>query len=163
MAGDPARAARRPSIARPAIAAQRAILGEARVNAALMLHVDGAVARDAVAAYLVEVGRSSPETAAKRLEFISHPLWRLYDYVYTEGEAMLRRWLDVGPAGRARRALRPPAHRVAHAARDPRRDGGGAGGAGSVRQARPRRAGSRSIRAASRTGSRRAARCDTSS
>ena len=78
------------------IAAQRAILGEARVNAALMLHVDGE-ARVRVADYMVEVGRSSPETAAKRLEFMTHPLWRLYDFVYTEGEAMLRRWLEVVP------------------------------------------------------------------
>ena len=105
------------------IAAQRAILGEARVNAALMLHVDGE-SRDRVAAYLIEVGRSSPETAAKRLEFMSHPLWRLYDFVYTEGEAMLRRWLEVvPPAERDARfgrllteSLTPPAIRAETAA-----------------------------------------------
>ncbi len=68
-----------------------------------------------------------------------------------------------GPAGRTRREVRSPAHRVAHAARDPRRDGGGAGGAGIVASCRRRPAGSRSIRVASRTGSRRAARSDTSS
>ena len=122
MAGDPA--ALREAVDRQAdIAAQRAILGEARVNAALMLHVDGE-SRDRVAAYLVEVGRSSPETAAKRLEFISHPLWRLYDFVYTEGEAMLRRWLEVvPPAERDARfgrllteSLTPPAIRAETAA-----------------------------------------------
>ncbi len=68
-----------------------------------------------------------------------------------------------GPAGRARREVRPPADRVAHATCDPRRDGGGAGGARIVTELGARPAGSRSIRAASRTGSRRAARCDTSS
>ena len=122
MAADPA--ALREAVDRQAgIAAQRAILGEARVNAALMVHVDGE-SRERVAAYLVEVGRSSPETAAKRLEFISHPLWRLYDFVYTEGEAMLRRWLEVvPPAERDARfgrllteSLTPPAIRAETAA-----------------------------------------------
>ena len=60
-----------------------------------MVHVDGAP-REQVVDYMVDVGRSEPRRrAAKRLEFISHPLWRLYDYVYTEGEALLRPWLDA--------------------------------------------------------------------
>jgi hypothetical protein len=74
----------------------RSILGEARVNAALMLHEDG-LAREEVRAYLVEVGRNAPDVAAKRLEFLEHPLWRTYVFVYPEGEALLRRWLDVVP------------------------------------------------------------------
>jgi hypothetical protein len=78
------------------IADQRAILDEARLNAAFMLHEDGA-GRDEVLDYLVEVGRLAPETAAKRLEFLEHPLWRTYVFVYAEGEALLRRWLDVVP------------------------------------------------------------------
>ena len=48
-------------------------------------------------AYLVDVGRFAPATAAKRLEFIEHPLWRLYIYVYFEGEQLLRRWLHLVP------------------------------------------------------------------
>jgi hypothetical protein len=64
-----------------------------------MLHVDG-VSRDEAIAYLVEVGRWSPDTAAKRVEFVSHPLWRLYDYVYTEGEALLWPWLQAVPDAR---------------------------------------------------------------
>ena len=32
--------------------------------------------------------------AAKRLEFIEHPLWRTYVFVYAEGEALLARWLE---------------------------------------------------------------------
>jgi len=50
--------------------------------------------------YLVSVGRFTRETAAKRLEFIEHPLWRTYVFVYTEGEALLRRWLDAAPPER---------------------------------------------------------------
>ena len=38
-----------------------------------------------------------PERAAKRLEFIEHPLWRTYVFVYFEGERLLARWLDCVP------------------------------------------------------------------
>jgi hypothetical protein len=76
-----------------------------------MLHQDG-VPRERVLDYLVESGRFAPQTAAKRLEFIEHPLWRTYVFVYSEGEALLRRWLDVapgaGPAPRFARLLREP-------------------------------------------------------
>ena len=45
-----------------------------------------------------------PAVAAKRLEFIEHPLWRTYIFVYAEGEALLGRWLDAVPeADRAAR------------------------------------------------------------
>jgi hypothetical protein len=79
------------------LAAPRFELNAVRVNAALLRHADGAsheVTRD----YLVRVGRYAPEVAAKRLEFIEHPLWRTYVFVYSEGEALLRRWLEVVPA-----------------------------------------------------------------
>ncbi len=43
---------------------------------------------------------------------MSHPLWRLYDYVYTEGEQLLWPWLhavpDVQQAARFGRLLREP-------------------------------------------------------
>ncbi len=71
-------------------------LAEVRVNAALMRHADGA-SHDATFAYFVEVGRVAPHLVEKRLEFIEHPLWRTYVFVYDEGEALLRRWLDVVP------------------------------------------------------------------
>ena len=45
----------------------------------------------------MDVGRYSPDVAEKRLEFIEHPLWRTYVFVYAEGEALLRRWLDAVP------------------------------------------------------------------
>ena len=93
--GDPARvrdtAERQVAISR-ALASVRGVAG----NAALMLHADG-VPRDEVLAYLGRRLLSTPERAAKRLEFISHPLWRTYVFVYFEGEALLRRWLEMAP------------------------------------------------------------------
>jgi len=50
-----------------------------------------------VLAYLSNVGRFAPAVAAKRLEFIEHPLWRTYVFVYAEGEALLSRWVDAAP------------------------------------------------------------------
>lgn len=110
LADDPARL-RAAAEAHPRLAQHRAALGEARVNAALMVHVDGRPVQAAID-YLVEVGRARPETAAKRLAFITHPLWSRYDFVYTEGEALLERWLDVVPPAereaRFGRLLREP-------------------------------------------------------
>ena len=71
-------------------------LTESRVNAALMRHVDGAT-HDEVLAWLERVGRYAPVVAAKRLEFIEHPLWRTYVFAYHEGEGLIRRWLDAAP------------------------------------------------------------------
>ncbi len=78
-------------------------LGEASVNAALMRHVDGATHED-VAGWLRDFALMTPERAEKTLEFIEHPLWRTYVSVYSEGEALLRRWLEaVSPAERPAR------------------------------------------------------------
>jgi hypothetical protein len=68
-----------------------------------MRHADGR-SHDEVLAYLVDVGRFAPAVAAKRLEFIEHPLWRTYVFVYAEGEALLERWLATASEGE--RALR---------------------------------------------------------
>jgi hypothetical protein len=110
MAGD-ADALRTAAARQAAVAALRATLAESRINAALMVHVDGAPRKQAVD-YMIEVGRTNPDTAAKRMEFVSHPLWRLYDYVYTEGEALLWPWLDAVPdaqrGARFGRLLREP-------------------------------------------------------
>ena len=74
-----------------------------------MRHADG-IGHDEVLAWLERVGRFAPAAAAKRLEFIEHPLWRTYVFVYHEGEALLRRWLEAVPqperAGRFGRLLR---------------------------------------------------------
>ena len=71
-------------------------LSAVMVNAALMRHADAA-SHDETFAYLAEVGRQAPHLVEKRLEFIEHPLWRTYVFVYDEGEELLRQWLEVVP------------------------------------------------------------------
>jgi hypothetical protein len=71
-------------------------LGEAVVNAALLRHVDGAT-RAEVVAYLRRWTLVAEERAAKRFEFLDHPMWRTYVFVYDEGEAVIDRWLEVVP------------------------------------------------------------------
>ena len=66
-------------------------------NAAILRHADGR-SHEEVLAYLQEVGRYRLAAAQKGLEFIEHPLWRTYVFVYAEGEALLRRWLEAVPA-----------------------------------------------------------------
>jgi hypothetical protein len=95
VAADPA-AARDTAQRTVAWGGPRRQLAEVRVNAALMRHADGA-SHEETFAYFVEVGRVAPHLVEKRLEFIEHPLWRTYVFVYDEGEALLRRWLDVVP------------------------------------------------------------------
>ena len=95
IAGDPA-AARDAAERTLALATHRDVLGAIRGNAAILRHADER-SHDEVLAYLCQVGRCAPANAAKRLEFIEHPLWRTYVFVYAEGEAVLRRWLDAVP------------------------------------------------------------------
>ena len=95
IATDPA-AARETATLAVAIEEPRHALASIRGNAAILRHAEGRSHED-VLAYLVDVGRYSPEVAAKRLEFIEHPLWRTYVFVYAEGEALLRRWLEAVP------------------------------------------------------------------
>jgi hypothetical protein len=88
------------------IAGLRRALADIAVNAALMRHEDG-VSHEEVREYLVDVGLFAPERAEKRLSFIEHPLWRTYVFVYSEGEALLSRWLNQVPfADRAARFSR---------------------------------------------------------
>lgn len=86
-----------------AAAATQALVGRARRrlrgisgNAALLRHVDGHT-RAEVVDYLVNVGRQPRERAEQRLDFIEHPLWRTYVFVYREGEQLLASWLEQGP------------------------------------------------------------------
>jgi hypothetical protein len=95
VARDPA-AARATADRCIALAPARRTLDAARGNAALLLHADG-WPREAVLGYLADVAGFTPSSAAKRLEFIEHPLWRTYIFVYAQGEAMLRQWVDVVP------------------------------------------------------------------
>jgi hypothetical protein len=80
-----------------AITHPRATIAAIRGNAAFLRHADGR-SHDEVLRYLEELGGYAPEVAAKRLEFIEHPLWRTYVFVYAEGEALLRRWMEAVPA-----------------------------------------------------------------
>ncbi|MDO8484166.1 MAG: hypothetical protein Q7S35_04405, partial [Candidatus Limnocylindrales bacterium] len=79
-----------------ALATHRDALAAIRGNAAILRHADER-SHDEVLEYLREVGRYAPASAAKRLEFIEHPLWRTYVFVYAEGEALLSRWLEAVP------------------------------------------------------------------
>ena len=74
-----------------------------RGNAAFLRHADGGRTRRCWPTCRTSAA-TSPEVAAKRLEFIEHPLWRTYVFVYAEGEALLRRWVDAVPPERAWRA-----------------------------------------------------------
>ena len=93
-----------------ALAGARAKLAAVRGNAAILRHADGR-SHDEVLEYLCEVGRTTPEVAAKRLEFIEHPLWRTYVFAYAEGEELIDAWLDAVPEAGAARTLRPAAPR----------------------------------------------------
>jgi hypothetical protein len=95
-AEDPVRARETAELA-VAITRPRATIAAIRGNAAFLRHADGR-SHDEVLRYLEELGGYAPAVAAKRLEFIEHPLWRTYVFVYAEGEALLRRWMEAVPA-----------------------------------------------------------------
>jgi hypothetical protein len=76
----------------------RQTLAAARGDAAILRHAEGR-SHDEVLAYLRDVGRMTTDVAEKRLEFIEHPLWRTYVFVYAEGEAMIDRWLEAVAEG----------------------------------------------------------------
>ena len=82
------------------VAALRRSLGAVAVDAALLRHADAASHED-VLAFLIDVGLMHPDRAAKRLAFIEHPLWRTYVFVYSEGAALLERWLAAASATEA--------------------------------------------------------------
>ena len=79
-----------------ALIGPREVLHTSGVNAALMLNADGASREEAID-YLVRAGRYPRAVAEKRLEFLVHPTWRTVVFVYSEGEALLRRWIDAVP------------------------------------------------------------------
>ena len=97
LAGDAA-AARDAAERVVALAPARRALSAIRGNAAILRHADGR-SHDEVRDYLMTVGRVPASSVEKRLEFIEHPLWRTYVFVYAEGEALLRRWVEAVPAG----------------------------------------------------------------
>jgi hypothetical protein len=78
-----------------ALQAPRRAMAAIRGTAAFLRHADGR-SHDEVLDYLRDVGGYPTAAAAKRLEFIEHPLWRTYVFVYAEGEALLSRWIGAG-------------------------------------------------------------------
>ena len=111
------RRARRPTRRGRARRAPRTTLGAIRRQRGAPAPRRRAVARRGRSRYLRDVGRYSPAVAEKRLEFIEHPLWRTYVFVYAEGEALLGRWLDAVPESGAAGAVRAAAPRAADAGR----------------------------------------------
>ena len=108
LAADRARARDVASLA-AAIRPERDRLRGISGNAAMLRHVDG-VSREAAVDYMVTVGRTARPRAEQSLDFIEHPLWRTYVFVYSGGEELLRRWLELVPepeqAARFNRLLR---------------------------------------------------------
>ncbi|MFI5255008.1 MAG: hypothetical protein ACHQ15_06090, partial [Candidatus Limnocylindrales bacterium] len=101
IGGDAADAERALTVAE----ARRSLKG-ASGDAALMLHRDG-LAVEAVQAFLVEEALDAPERAAKRIEFITHPLWRTYVFSYAGGERLLSAWCALeGEAAAPKRFFR---------------------------------------------------------
>ena len=76
----------------------RARLRQFEVNAALRRHVDGAD-HGTVRSELELSALMTPERAEKLLDFLEDPLFRSYIFVYSEGEELLRRWLEAVPPG----------------------------------------------------------------
>ena len=97
FAGDPA-ATRASAELTVALATPRRTLRAIDGNAAMLRNADGA-SHEEVVRYLVDVGTYAPTRAEKRMEFLEHPLWRTYVFVYADGETMLERWIEAVPEG----------------------------------------------------------------
>jgi hypothetical protein len=92
---DPA-ANRRDAELTEALWAPRRTLGAIDGNAAILRNAEGRSQAEVID-YLCDVGAYAPERARKRMEFLEHPVWRTYVFVYAEGEALLERWLAAVP------------------------------------------------------------------
>lgn len=73
------------------------------VNAARLLHLDGASEEDVID-YLVRWQLAPRDHAAKSIEFLTHPAWRGYISSYASGYTLCKQWVD-GDASRFRRLL----------------------------------------------------------
>jgi hypothetical protein len=86
-----------------AVRAPRDELELVSVNAAYLLHVDGRPP-DEVRDYIVHWSLTTPERAAKSIEFLTHPTWRAYVGCYSSGYELCKRFVD-GDARRFRTLL----------------------------------------------------------
>jgi hypothetical protein len=79
----------------------RGPLRRLRLDAALMIHEDGASPEEAQA-YLERWGLVAPEQAAQSVRFVTDPTWRAYVINYSAGGELCRNWVDGDPARFAR-------------------------------------------------------------
>jgi Bacterial protein of unknown function (DUF885) len=86
-----------------AVREAREALDTVSVNAALLLHEEGASRDDAVT-YVERWSLVPREHAEKSVDFLMHPTWRAYVSCYSSGYELCRRWVD-GDAQRFRRLL----------------------------------------------------------
>jgi hypothetical protein len=84
-----------------AIAEARRSLRRVSVDAALMIHEDGASVEEAEA-YVQRWSLSTPEEAAHSVSFVIDPTWRAYTLTYSAGRELCEAWVGAEPARFAR-------------------------------------------------------------
>ena len=84
-----------------AIAEARRPLRRVGLDAALMIHEDGASVEEAEA-YVRRWSLVTPEEAAHSVRFVVDPTWRAYVINYSAGPRALRGWVGGDPARFAR-------------------------------------------------------------
>jgi hypothetical protein len=67
------------------------------LDAALMIHEDGASAEEAQA-YIQRWSLATPETAEHSVQFVTDPTWRAYVINYSAGHDLCNAWVDGDPA-----------------------------------------------------------------
>jgi hypothetical protein len=80
-----------------AIAEARRSLRRVTVDAALMIHDDGASVEEAEA-YVQRWSLSTPEEAAHSVGFVVDPTWRAYTITYSAGRELCEAWVGGEPA-----------------------------------------------------------------
>jgi len=84
-----------------AIAEARRALRRVSVDAALLIHEDGASVEEAEA-YVQRWSLSTPEDAAHSVSFVVDPTWRAYAITYSAGRELCEAWVGGEPARFAR-------------------------------------------------------------
>jgi hypothetical protein len=79
------------------IATAGEVLRSVSVNAALMIHEDGAGEAEAQA-YLEKWNLATPEQAKHSVSFVTDPTWRAYTITYSAGRDLVRRYVNGDPA-----------------------------------------------------------------
>jgi hypothetical protein len=67
------------------------------LDAALMIHEDGASAEEAQA-YIQRWSLATPETAEHSVQFVTDPTWRAYEINYSAGHDLCNAWVDGDPS-----------------------------------------------------------------